>query len=595
MSHDTEDKLFDLLDEWALLHKQGKDVLVQELCRDCPELVEELQRRIETLKATDWLDQPLDEDDEPYIDRTKPTDFGLPDHLGRYRLDELIGAGGFGQVWRGFDPELHRAVAIKIPRPDRVSTPERVERFVEEARRVAQLKHTGIVPIYDVGRDGERCYIVSDLIEGRNLAEVIADNRPSQADACRMVAEVARILDYAHVLGFIHRDVKPANILLDDQGKVFLTDFGIAATVEELSHPTSSTGTLPYMSPEQIAGEPVDSRTDVYSLGIVLVELLTGKRLSTGDSIRSKEAVAVPHLETTPIPAELKAICRKCLAPNRDDRFEKSGDLAKALDSLSDKKSRVGLWIVGASVVLLVVLTAALWLHRLWSTDPNGSPSAEEIARYRDDSAEARWILQVGGSIRLLKPARDVEAVEDLPIGKLTITGINLSSSRGVTNDDMARLAALEHVTNLNLNGTSIGDEGLQHISGLTSLRSLSLWRTMVTDKGLEALSGMNDLTTLNLSASQVSDGAVERLAHMQQLHRLDIAAESLTDEGLRSLPKLSSLRTLSAGGTQITDMSLQVFAQLPRLRSVGVAKTAITEAAIQQFEKSNPLVEVQR
>jgi len=355
---DTEDRLFDLLDQWSHLHQQGKEVVVEELCRDCPELIHELQRRISVLKKTDWLDRPID--DEP-VEGNKPADFGLPDHLGRYRLDELIGDGGFGQVWRGFDTELHRKVAIKIPRPDRISTAKRIEQFIQEARRVAQLKHPGIVPIYDVGRDEERCYIVSDLIEGKNLAEVMLDGLPSQEEACRIVTEVALVLNYAHDLEFIHRDVKPANILLDEEGKVFLTDFGIAATVEELADDNRpSVGTLAYMSPEQVAGELVDARTDIYSLGVVLLELLTGERNGASNDRASR-------LETASIPAELKAVCRKCLAEDRDARFQKAGDLAEALGGLSKKRSRVGLWIGGIGTVVLLGILAVLWKSGFWN------------------------------------------------------------------------------------------------------------------------------------------------------------------------------------------------------------------------------------
>lgn len=387
---DTEDKLFDLLDEWALLHKQGKDVLVQELCRDCPELVDELEHRVSVLKATDWLDQSLDDGDEKPLDKTKPSDFGFPEHLGRYRLDELIGEGGFGQVWRGFDSELHRKVAIKIPRPDRISTPERIEQFVQEARRVAQLKHPGVVPIYDVGRDDKLCFIVCDLVEGKNLAEVIAEERHDAGSACRIVAEVARVLQHAHDQGFVHRDIKPSNLLLDHQSKVFLTDFGIAATVEELEGGNrQSVGTLAYMSPEQIANESVDARTDIYSLGLVLFELLTGERLiAANDPRRAREQIergAIPLLEAFSIPAELKAICRKCLAQERESRFEKANDLANALDKFLNKRSRVGLWIGMVGAVVLVGIVVVLWKANFWSEKEAGTLSEQPVVVSSDD------------------------------------------------------------------------------------------------------------------------------------------------------------------------------------------------------------------
>lgn len=185
----------------------------------------------------------------------------VPEVLGRYRLLEPIGAGGFGQVWKGFDPELKRRVAIKIPRPDRASSLAAGERFLEEARKVAQLRHPGIVPVHDVGQQDDWCYIVSDLIAGENLAERIKRGTVPWAEAVRIVAAVADLLHFAHEHGFIHGD-----------GSVFLADFGIAATEQQLQEEFGTSGTLAYMSPEQVQGNTrdLDRRTDVFSLGVVL-------------------------------------------------------------------------------------------------------------------------------------------------------------------------------------------------------------------------------------------------------------------------------------------------------------------------------------
>lgn len=360
---DTEDRLFDLLDEWAHLRQQGKEALVEELCRDCPELFHELQRRISVLKATDWLEKPIDESEDEPLGAGSPADFRLPDQLGRYRLDELLGEGGFGQVWKGFDPELHRSVAIKVPRPDRVSTPERVERFVQEARRVAQLKHPGIVPIHDVGREDGLCFIISDLVDGRNLAEIIAGDRPDPHEAARLVSEVADILHHAHEQGFVHRDVKPSNILLGRDGRVFLADFGIAATVEELSEAQrTSAGTLAYMSPEQLAGEPVDARTDIFALGVVLHELLTGRKpyaAQSGEELRRERLTGTSEFRFDPsVPRGLQAVCRKCMATSPVDRFSSAREVAEALRRwMRDQPRAAGRWL-GFGVTLIVLLAA---------------------------------------------------------------------------------------------------------------------------------------------------------------------------------------------------------------------------------------------
>lgn len=390
---DTENRLFDLLDEWAHLRQQGKEALVEELCRDCPELVHELQRRISVLKATDWLEKPIDESEDESLGTGSPADFRLPDQLGRYRLDELLGEGGFGQVWKGFDPELHRPVAIKVPRPDRVSTPERVERFLQEARRVAQLKHPGIVPIHDVGREDGLCFIVSDLIEGRNLAEMIAGDRPDPHEAARLVSEVADILHHAHEQGFVHRDVKPSNILLSRDGRVFLADFGIAATVEELSEAQrTSAGTLAYMSPEQFAGGPVDARTDIFAPGVVLHELLTGRRpyaAQSGEELRRERLTGTPELRLDPsVPKALQVICRRCMATDPADRFSSAREVAEALRQWRrDQPRAAGRWL-GFGVVL-VVLVAAIGGGVWFSFRQGGAAErTDEVEQVREESVQ---------------------------------------------------------------------------------------------------------------------------------------------------------------------------------------------------------------
>ena len=143
------------------------------------------------------------------------------------------------------------------------------ERFLAEARRVARLKHPGVVAVFDVGQERESCFIVSEFVEDGSLADRIATNRPAHQDAARMVAEIAETLAYAHRQGFVHRDIKPGNILLDHHGRVLLTDFGIAHSPDD-GVDGSSFGTLAYMSPEQVEGKPVDHRTDIYDSGFAL-------------------------------------------------------------------------------------------------------------------------------------------------------------------------------------------------------------------------------------------------------------------------------------------------------------------------------------
>lgn len=354
-----DEKVADLLERWEELADQGQELSVEELCQDKPELVEELRWRIAALKKTSWVKQPLSE-----IESTAPKDHGLPTHLGRYRLDELIGSGGFGQVWRGFDPELHRVVALKIPRPEQLSSSDD---FSAEARRVAGLRHPAIVTVHDVGQEGKVCYIVTDFLEGGSLAD---NGQLEEQRAVEIVIQIADALGYAHAQGFVHRDIKPANILLDQDGTPHVADFGIATTVDEANQQTA--GTLAYMSPEQASGGDVDTRSDIYSLGVVLHELLTGLLpYEAKEHSELRRSVVGTNVGIGDIPKPLTRILQNCLAKDRDQRYQSAAALAADLRLYLDSKGRRGgsIWVVGLSLVLAI---GAIVVWSQWDS-PSGT------------------------------------------------------------------------------------------------------------------------------------------------------------------------------------------------------------------------------
>jgi serine/threonine protein kinase len=324
-----QEKVEELLARWDELREQGQEISAEQLAADSPELLDELKAQVQRLKAMDWLDRPVNETTASSNGQAGPGMPILTTIGGRYRLERLIAEGGFGQVWRATDTALQRPVAVKVTTLECVS----------EARRVASLKHHGIVCVHDVGHEGNHCFIVFDLVEGTDLARRIKESRPGWEEAARIVAEVAGHLHYAHDKGFVHRDIKPANILLDEKGRPVLADFGIAVTECELRHEAMiSMGTLAYMAPEQLsAAGQVDPRTDVYGLGVVLYELLTGTvpfadPTLTGlrQRILSEDPKPVRSLNGE-VPPDLERICMKCLSKEAADRYGSARELVEAL------------------------------------------------------------------------------------------------------------------------------------------------------------------------------------------------------------------------------------------------------------------------
>ncbi|WP_418790478.1 Stk1 family PASTA domain-containing Ser/Thr kinase [Phosphitispora sp. TUW77] len=262
----------------------------------------------------------------------------------RYEIVSRLGGGGMAVVYKARDTLLNRQVTVKVLRSEFTSDEEFVSRFRREAQAVAKLSHPNIVSIYDVGQDGEIHYIVMEYIEGRNLKEIIKEHGKLPVDqAVDIARQICEGLNDAHENGIVHRDVKPHNILVTDNGRVKVTDFGIAQIVSSVTITNSSTivGSVHYFSPEQAKGETTGVKSDIYSVGVVLYEMLTGKVPFEGET---PIAIALKHIKSDPVPPrslnpavlpDLERIILKAMHKDTTMRYLNAGDMARDLRRIS--------------------------------------------------------------------------------------------------------------------------------------------------------------------------------------------------------------------------------------------------------------------
>ncbi len=264
--------------------------------------------------------------------------------FGQYQLLEELGSGGMGEVWRAYDTVTDRIVAIKVLPKHLAQDEDFVRRFRREAQAAAKLNNPHVIPIHTHGEIDGRLFVDMRLIEGRDLQTVLAEDGPlDSARAVRIIGQVAKALNAAHKVGLVHRDVKPSNILLDEDDFAYLIDFGIARTADEtrLTQTGGVIGTLHYMAPESFSAGDIDARADIYSLACVLYECLTGQRPYPGDNLAQ---LMVGHLNEPPprpsstrhdVPAQFDAVIAKGMAKTPDERYSSTVALAQAASDAS--------------------------------------------------------------------------------------------------------------------------------------------------------------------------------------------------------------------------------------------------------------------
>src|SRR5260221_4776900 len=315
--------------------------------------------------------------------------------FGHYEIRSPLGAGGMGEVYRAYDTRLDRDVAIKVLPESLTSDPERLRRFEQEARAAAALNHPNILAVYQMATESGVTYMVMELLEGETLRERMRHGPVPTRKAIEYGVQIARGLAAPHDKGIVHRDLKPENLFVAKDGRVKILDFGLAkvSTTNTPSNSAATMGTEPgmvmgtvgYMSPEQVRGKPADHRSDIFSFGVILYELVTGKQ--TFHKPTSAETMAAilnedpPHIsQVTPAtPPALQRVIHRCLEKNPEQRFQSAPDLAFALEALSDSVlisgsgayvaqspanlRRIGLTALAIGLLIVAGISTYLWMQ----------------------------------------------------------------------------------------------------------------------------------------------------------------------------------------------------------------------------------------
>lgn len=331
----------------------------------------------------------------------------------RYRIDGLIGSGGMAEVWLASDLDLPRQVALKVLHERYAADPQFIERFRREAEAAARLQHVNIVPIFERGRVGDTYYIAMAYIDGRTLRDLIAVGL-TPPESISIVRQILEAAGFAHRHGVIHRDLKPLNVLVDDSGLVTVTDFGIArAGHSGITDEGSILGTVRYLSPEQAQGQDVTPLSDLYSIGIILYECLTGQVPFDGDSAVS---IALKQMREVPLPPsafnpavspELDAVVLKALSREPYDRYPDAESFIEALDRVDrapvvaePERSQAWKWIVGGVALLLIflILWGLLRSNDVTVPDVTGQKLDAAVTELTDDDFKVGAIERVAGA-----------------------------------------------------------------------------------------------------------------------------------------------------------------------------------------------------
>ena len=590
--------------------------------------------------------------------QTELTDFlappQAPDELGRlgpYRVLKVLGAGGMGVVFKAQDPQLERIVALKAMLPALAKKTEAKQRFFREAKAVAALKHDHIVTIHQVGEDRGIPFLAMEFLEGEPLdTRLNRDHKLSIRETVRIGRQIAEGLAAAHDKGLIHRDIKPANIWLDASAgaRVKILDFGLARTLADdvhLTHSGAIVGTPTYMAPEQARGDIVDHRCDLFSLGVVLYRMTTGRLPFRGDStmaVLTSLAVDQPPAPGSMVgdlPAELSDLIMQLLSkdpsPPRlgaavSDRLQRmdqrlgasttDADEPKALAAKVDpspdrratdqqtqritvappprKASRKRLVAIAAVLGAAALLVLGLFLFPRTPTDAVtddnkiGDQAPPSAAAVDPDHHAAEWVLSIGGKVRVNDENRELKAAADLPREGFRLTAVELHENTKVTDTGLAHFKDCKNLMSLDLSVTQAGDAGLDYFKNCKNLVILDLASTKVSDTGLAHFRDCKNLTTLNLCYTKTGDAGLAHFKGCKNLLSLRLHDTEVNDTGLAAFNDCKHLTELFLPA-QASDAALAHFKNAKNLQVLGLNNAQVRDAGLAYVKECKNLTSV--
>jgi serine/threonine protein kinase/Leucine-rich repeat (LRR) protein len=571
--------------------------------------------------------------------------------IDNYVILDTLDTGGMGLVFKALHRSMNRVVALKLLPAAMMSARDTVKRFQREVQAAAALSHPNVVAAYDAHQSAEIAYLVLEYVEGINLFRLVKEQGPLPvAVAANYVRQAATGLAYLHSRGIIHRDVKPANLILADDGTVKLLDMGLvrfasaedlscAEMDQELTQAGIVIGTVAYMSPEQaLDTRSADQRSDIYSLGCTLFFLLTGRSLyheETGmKTLLAHREQPVPTIREfcEEAPVSLDAVFRTMVAKRPADRLQTMTEVVAALDACVPglaANSPAGVARPFRAGATPVTMNLGRGWKRLRSSPLKIALAIAILAGLSAGGTYLAGILiqiktrQGTTDVRVDDPDAEVSVkrVGDIPTKSVDVPGATIPGTRtfesagenadrrlavwvvnlgGVFETGGKEIGSIKDIpgspftiTKIQFGGDFVDDAALNYLAAFRppDLRALYLTSTKITDKGLEALRTLSRLILLDLTNTSITDEGVQRLCFcLTQLQELNLSRTRITDKSLGLLPTFPQLTDLTLDQTQISDAGM---AHLPKLKSLSLARTPISDAGLKLLEKQSWLLKL--